>query len=548
MQKIVKYYKKFERTIGGLKFAVIIISLFAIALTFGTFMESYHGTEFANRLVYKSWWFMVLQGCMFMSILMATLIRLPFKKPLYGFYVIHAGLIILFIGSFITYISGVDGSIQLLPNTPANKVMISEELLRIEYPKRNKVITFPLPFNAYPTEINSSYQDVTVKTFLPSAENTLIWNKSDQKVDHAGTYLIFNNERGISQEVTLALNPASDFKSTNKLGLLNIHYMPKTLSKCFGLNSKSGYIIWNTDINECYTPEQKNVKVGKTDQGNKFIAFEYKKTWLKFFPDFSPLPINDDLSRREDTPFRVFSRKIFEEKPHLFIFGESIAYYKKRKKKWLVKEFNDGVIKLPWMNFSLRLLEHRDGAYPVKVPSFIKPIQDSGKIIAGDMKAVKVSLFNKDYWVSSESPLMLDNGKEQIRFRITQKQLLLPYQINLDRFKMDQNPGTKDPASYESFVSLLDGRTNTGSESHHVYMNNPLKYDGFTFYQSSYFPIGPEEYGSVFSVNFDPGRPIKYLGSLLLVLGSIWHYIIRRKRKKHSNQAAQSVVLGEQNA
>jgi hypothetical protein len=75
-------------------------------------MESYHGAEFAGRLVYKSWWFMLIEFGMFISIFMATVVRLPIKKRLYGFYVIHTGLIILFIGSFFTYINGIDGSIQ----------------------------------------------------------------------------------------------------------------------------------------------------------------------------------------------------------------------------------------------------------------------------------------------------------------------------------------------------------------------------------------------------------------------------------------------------
>ena len=63
-------------------------------------------------------------------------------------------------------------------------------------------------------------------------------------------------------------------------------------------------------------------------------------------------------------------------------------------------------------------------------------------------------------------------------------------------------------------------------------MNNPLKYDGLTFYQASYFEAAKDTYGSVLSVNLDPGRPIKYLGSLLLVLGAIWHFYLRRKKTK----------------
>src|SRR6476620_7367309 len=96
MNKLAQYYRSVELFFGNLKFAVVIILAFAAALGYGTFMESYHGTEYANRLIYKSLWFMGIQFGMFLSILFATLIRLPIKKHLHGFYVIHAGLIIIF--------------------------------------------------------------------------------------------------------------------------------------------------------------------------------------------------------------------------------------------------------------------------------------------------------------------------------------------------------------------------------------------------------------------------------------------------------------------
>jgi cytochrome c biogenesis protein ResB len=57
-------------------------------------------------------------------------------------------------------------------------------------------------------------------------------------------------------------------------------------------------------------------------------------------------------------------------------------------------------------------------------------------------------------------------------------------------------------------------------------MNNPLKTHGYTFYQSSYFLDQAGEYHSVLSVNRDPGRFVKYQGSLLLVLGLIVHFLI----------------------
>lgn len=554
MKTIKSYYKQFESLFGSMKFAVVIIGLFTIALVYGTFMESYHGADYANRLVYKSWWFILIQICMFISIVVATIVRLPMKKRLYGFYTIHLGLITLFVGSLVTYINGIDGSLELMPNTPSRKVIINEDFLKVSIMSENKAIKFPLPYTAFQTKMNGNYKDfIKVTDYIPSAKLETYWEKSNLPkgtIDHGSTYMIFN--QNLSQEFTLALNPGSDFKSSQTLGLLNLHYMPKTLYSCFIQNSKSGYLIWNTELNTCFTPEQKKLTITKTDKGSEFILYKYKGEDLKFFPNFSPLPVNDDLTKRTDSPFRVFSRNLFTEKPHLFLFGDKVAFYKKRKKSWVGHEFNqeNTLIKLPWMQFQLRLLTHHEGMTPYQRPVFTKPIQDKSEIIEGDIQAVKVNLNNNEFWVRSDAPLAVANGTSQIRFQLVKKELNLPYQITLSKFKMKTNPGTNTPASYESFVDLLDGRNTLPASEHHVFMNNPLKYDDFTFYQSSYFQVGPDMYGSVFSVNYDPGRPIKYLGSFLLVFGSIWHYIIRRKRKKSPAKAKQesSLVPEVQNA
>ena len=535
MQSVFRKLKKAEKIFGSMKFAVVIISLFTVSLIYGTFMESYHGAEFANRQVYKSWWFMGIQLCMFISIVVATYMRFPLKRRLYGFYTIHLGLITLFIGSFVTYMNGIDGSLELIPNTPARRIVIDKDYLKISFQSKNKSIRFPMPFKSGPVKMNGNYNDfIKVLEFLPSAELKTVWKETDlssSSTDHASKYSIFNDN--VSQNFTMSLNPSSDFKSSTKLGLLSISYMPESLYKCFIEKSKSGYLVWNIDTNECSTTEQKNIKVIKSNKGSEFISFKHEGKTLKFFPNFSPLPVKNDLTKVTSSPFRVFSKKIFEKKPNLFLFGEKVAFFKKRKKMWVGKTFDspNQLIKLPWMSFKLRLLDHKDRMVPFQIPTYTRPIQENGNIIKGGIKAVKVSINNKVHWVRSDAPLALNNGSSDIRFQMSKEEIKLPYQITLKRFKMDTNPGTNDPASYESFIELLDGRDYKPASDHHVYMNEPLKYDDFTFYQASYFNVGPKMWGSVFSVNYDPGRPIKYAGSLLLVLGSIWHYFIRRKKQ-----------------
>ena len=528
MNTFLTYYRKVELFFGNMKFAVVIITLFAIALGYGTFMESYHGTEYANRLVYKSLWFMGMQFCMFLSILFAALIRLPPKKNLYGFYTIHTGLIILFLGSYVTYQSGVDGSITLTPNLPNRDIQVNEDQLKIQFPNAGKEVTIDLPFGSRPTDLNVEYQDIKLKTFLPFADNKLKWmpTKIKDPGQSSARYRIYNDNFG--EFFTLTLHPESDFNNTIQMGPLNVHYMPISLAECFASQEAHGLIIWNGESRGCRTPLASELMRKKSITGKEMIVASFEGRELAFLPEMSPLPLDSKLELDENSPYRIFSRKLFEKGPHLFLFGTKAAFFNKDTAKWESKTVDQGSeITLPWMGFKVRLLEYREDAYPTMTPEYVKPIQDNGQTIVGDMKAIEVDIKGQTFWVNSREPVAFNQNNERITFSLSKKNITLPYEITLDSFKMDTDPGTSTPASFESFVTLFKG--NSGSSKHHIFMNNPLKYQNFTFYQASYFQTEQGPFGSVLSVNYDPGRPWKYLGSLLLVLGSLWHYFLRRK-------------------
>jgi hypothetical protein len=528
MNTILDYYRKVELFFGNLKFAVFIIVLFALALGYGTFMESYHGTEYANRLVYKSFWFMGIQLGMFLSILFATLIRLPVKKHLRGFYVIHAGLIILFLGSFVTYQSGVDGTITLSPNLPARQIQINEDELRIQFPSKGKEVSVYLPYTASPKELGYDYDGISLKTFLPFAENKKTWIpvKVEDSFQSSSSYSLFNDNFG--EEITLSLHPLSDFNNTQQLGPLNVHYMPSSLADCFSTKTVDGFIIWNGETSACLAPGPQEIKKKKAISGQELIEVSFNGALVSFLPQISPLPLNEKREINEQSPYRIFSKKLFEKGPHLFLFGNSIAFFDKERARWESKKFIDEeALSLPWMGFRIKLLEHRTNAYPTLSPSYVKPIQENGQVITGNLKAIEVIINNQRFWVKSNEPVAFNQNGEKITFDLGKKNLLLPYELVLDNFKMDTDPGTSNPASYESFITLFKG--NQGSSRHHVYMNHPLKYQNFTFYQASYFQTSEGPFGSVLSVNFDPGRFWKYLGSFLLVIGSIWHFVIRKR-------------------
>ncbi|MBC7540827.1 MAG: cytochrome c biogenesis protein ResB [Bacteriovorax sp.] len=533
-------WDKIERFVGSLKFAVIVISLFTIGMIVGTFLESYYGTDFANRAVYKTTAFMMVQFGILLSIIFAAILRLPPKKRLYGFYTIHSGLIIIGMGSLITYVAGVDGQITLAPNEPNRQVILTKDILKITYPIDGKQVTTYLPFSAFKTNIDETYDNIAIKEFIPFAEGKFVWSYPINKYPadaqiHSSKYHFKN--AFAEQDLILSIHPEAgqEFQSTMTMGPLTFNYYPASLARCFAQNNPSKIIIWNTATAECFTPEERHIPIKTTGANNRFVVLPYNKTFITFFPDFSPFPLDIKLQTDEKSIIRAFSKKLFEEKPNLFLFGKKATWYSKAENKWIMAdlEVKGSPAILPWMNAEITLSDHQEHLVPFNIPIPTIPIQKNGALIKGDLRAVRLEILGKEYWVTNYSPLALLVQGKKVVIEVTKEALNLPFELALTEFKMDKDPGTNNPASYESFVKLFsDGKTS----SHHVFMNNPMKKSGYTFYQASYSQDNQGQYNTTLAVNVDQGRTMKYLGSLMLVFGAIWHYNLNSKNKNKNKK------------
>lgn len=102
---------------------------------------------------------------------------------------------------------------------------------------------------------------------------------------------------------------------------------------------------------------------------------------------------------------------------------------------------------------------------------------------------------------------------------------ILPFEVELLKFKLTRYPGSSSPSSFESEVLVhVDGKT----QKKRIFMNNVLDVKGYRLFQSSY---DPDERGTVLSVNKDEaGRNITYTGYFLLLVGFILCLFERNSR------------------
>ena len=114
--------------------------------------------------------------------------------------------------------------------------------------------------------------------------------------------------------------------------------------------------------------------------------------------------------------------------------------------------------------------------------------------------------------------------RETFRVEYSYQRRDLEFELRLQRFEMQVDRGTNKPATYTSFVQLLDRGQGIHGANHVITMNQPLNHRGYKVYQSDYKfllydEVGRPVYYSGFTVGRDPGLWLKYLGSAMLALG-----------------------------
>jgi hypothetical protein len=92
-----------------------------------------------------------------------------------------------------------------------------------------------------------------------------------------------------------------------------------------------------------------------------------------------------------------------------------------------------------------------------------------------------------------------------------------PYSIQLLKFQHDVYPGTDIPKNFSSRVLLQRPQTGEKREVL-IYMNNPLRYSGETYYQSGF---DPDNQGTILQVVHNPSWLTPYLSCVLVGAGLV---------------------------
>ncbi|MBL7543714.1 MAG: cytochrome c biogenesis protein ResB [Bdellovibrionaceae bacterium] len=172
--------------------------------------------------------------------------------------------------------------------------------------------------------------------------------------------------------------------------------------------------------------------------------------------------------------------------------------------------------KTPWMGLEFRVLRFLPKAEERwKVESRSRPTPLT-------TEAVEVQFQDKKHWILVNDTIKFFADSAVFFVSYGNRRYDIGFPVFLNQFKMNKYQGTSRAMSYQSIVTV------PGVGEKEISMNEPLKHQGLTIYQAS-FQDGAmgQPVASIFSINRDPGRWLKYLGSLIMSLGIIFLFYFR---------------------
>lgn len=193
--------------------------------------------------------------------------------------------------------------------------------------------------------------------------------------------------------------------------------------------------------------------------------------------------------------------------------------YLDEKRKPLGGLIKDGeTVQTGWMGLEFKVLQYYPKAEQVwDLKKLEAPTQIS-------TSAIRIHFMGKDHWLQMNDVVKFFTESGAYFVTYGNQRVDIGFDLRLKKFEIGRYQGTMRAATYQSVVEV------PGLGEHTISMNEPLKHLGYTFYQASFNEdANGNPIASILSVNQDPGRWLKYLGSLIICLGIVWLFVQKRR-------------------
>ena len=185
---------------------VVVLLLLAIGAAVGTFIENDYGSAAAKELVYNSFWYLFL-----LLLIVVNLVLVIYKTKMYKItsrVLFHVAFIVILFGASITYIYGIDGTMNIREGEKTNILIIGNQHIKLPFFVELKDFKLTrYPGSRSPSEFSSVVNiidKINDKIFLADIymNNTLTYERykffqTSYDDDERGTILSVSNDPGV---------------------------------------------------------------------------------------------------------------------------------------------------------------------------------------------------------------------------------------------------------------------------------------------------------------------------------------------------------------
>jgi hypothetical protein len=561
---------------GSLWFAVVLLILISVAMACATVYETVYGSSGALASFYQSWWFEGLLGLLAINVASALLVRYPFSRRQTGFVLTHGSILLVLGGALVTQHWGIDGKLAIAEGDSAGQFSIPQDMLiltsasghgrsAVEFrppaPQGARSVSFSKPpvvtVGELRAEVERYASDSAVKTevlddnpaesfaieasFSADGKESPEWIAAGRSTQ-VGEIEVAYRRVASTDELNRLLSTAPATQPASK-GTAKIEYEGKTydfpIESCIaatqpvddtGLGIRVLRYLPHAMVgqgNQLYNASDKpvnpaiQVELSGKEGTEKRLAFA-------LFPEFGSMHGKAQIPGVKLTFVSTPSTE--PTAPVEVLSGPDGALHVRFSHGPMSSSSRLTIgtpVQTPWpeRQFAvLRQFEHARVEHPV---------MPAAPDAEGSIPAVQIRLTVgqdvAELWVQKFNPRTVGLGGSTYTLKYGDKDLPLGFIIKLDRFKIGQYPGTRQPRSFESHVTVTDP-AGGGEQNYTISMNNPLRYGSYTLYQSSYRQDRQHSV-SILSVSWDPGKPIVFFGYGLMMVGMLWVLIVRLRER-----------------
>lgn len=446
----------------------VLLLLYGISMAVATFIENDYDTATAKTLVYNSTWFEILM--LWLIILFATNIKTYrlIRREKWSILVFHFAFIFMFIGGAITRYVSFEGQMPIKEHQTTNEIISDLTYFKLLVTDGNKALSYDKNpymmsyFNGKDTkwpfkrtyEQNYQFDDkvISLKTldYVPLAKDSIQTSESGKKMIN-----IVSIDQGSRVNNYI---PEGEIENIDGTMFSFNNQIPGSVQ----LTEKDGVIMISLPRNGRYMSmvgQQKGVVTDSTLLAQQ--SGDIKANETKTLNHRALYTVNN-------TNF-IIPKNAFK--------GERVYY---------MGDKND-----PRDKNLLEVIQVELSSGNERDTLFIT----GGKGVTEFDKTIRINGLNVSLGFGS-------------------KILYTDFKLRCDDFLLERYPGSNNPSSYESTITVIDEGT---ENQHHIFMNNVMDYRGYRFFQASYFP---DESGTILSVNADRwGTNITYFGYFLLFGG-----------------------------